>query len=210
MQVIGWTYHRECDFEAGKDYYERARAIHESNQERYGVMETTFELGQIAHSQGAAEVALARLGEALSLSQAMGLERWELIVQSRLGFVLIDAGRLPEAGDCLRRATRFFAESDDSDNLTACLIGLAALASALGDNTTAAMRLGMSRMFRTRWPEAIHPYDELVWERTAGPLKDALGEQAFAKAFERGHTASPTEAVAHAICATLNQGSGVC
>jgi predicted ATPase/DNA-binding SARP family transcriptional activator len=142
-------------------------------------------LGATARYQGAPERAAALLAESHSLSERIGFREglaWSL---EELGLLALDLGD-PAAADLLRRSLLIHRELQDRWRVTSVLEDLAALALARGGAGTAARLLAAAQAMRELIGTVIPPCESPRHEETLAGARAALGDDAFAAAWQQG------------------------
>src|SRR5262249_46728599 len=148
-------------------------------------------LGATARYQGAPGRAAALLAESHSLSERIGFREglaWSL---EQLGLPALDRGG-PAAPDLLRRSPLVDGELQDRWRATGVLENLAALALARGGAGTAARLLAAAQAMRELIGTVIPPCESPLHDETLAGVRAALGDDAFAAAWQQG-TLAPVE-----------------
>jgi predicted ATPase/DNA-binding SARP family transcriptional activator len=148
-------------------------------------------LGAVARYQRAPGRAAALLAESRSLSERIGFREglaWSLEQQ---GALALDRGD-PAAADLLRRSLLIHRELQDRWRVTSVLEDLAALALTGGSAATAARLLAAAQAMRELIGTVIPPCERARHDQTMGGARAALGDDAFAAAWQQG-TLAPVE-----------------
>ena len=148
-------------------------------------------LGAIARYQRAPGRAAALLAESHSLSERIGFREglaWSL---EQLGLLSLDRGD-PAAADLLRRSLLIHRELQDRWRVTSVLEDLAALALTRGGAGTAARLLAAAQALRELIGTVIPPCERARHDETLAAARAALGDDAFAAAWQQG-TLAPLE-----------------
>jgi predicted ATPase/DNA-binding SARP family transcriptional activator len=148
-------------------------------------------LGATARYQGAPERAAALLAESHSLSERIGFREglaWSL---EQLGLLALDRGD-QAAADLLRHSLLIHRELQDRWRVTSVLEDLAALALARGGAGTAARLLAAAQAMRELIGTVIPPCESPQHDETLAGARAALGDEAFAAAWQQG-TLAPVE-----------------
>src|SRR5262249_7812348 len=148
-------------------------------------------LGATARYQGAPGRAAALLAESHSLSERIGFREglaWSL---EQLGLPALDRGG-PAAPDLLRRSPLIHRALPDRWRATSVLENLAALALARGGAGTAARLLAAAQAMRELIGTVIPPCESPMHDETLAGARAALGDDAFAAAWQQG-TLAPAE-----------------
>ncbi|MFI5080856.1 MAG: tetratricopeptide repeat protein, partial [Streptosporangiales bacterium] len=148
-------------------------------------------LGAIARHLGTPERAAALLAESRSLSERIGFREglaWSLEQQGLLALDRDD----PAAADLLRRSLLIHRELQDRWRVTSVLEDLAALALTRGGAGTAARLLAAAQAMRELIGTVIPPCERARHDGTLAGARAALGDDAFAAAWQQG-TLAPLE-----------------
>jgi len=148
-------------------------------------------LGAIARYQEAPERAAALLAESRALAERIGFREglaWSLEQQ---GLLALDRGD-PAAEDLLRRSLLIHRELQDRWRVTSVLEDLAALTLTRGSAGTAARLLAAAQALRELIGTVIPPCESARHDETLAGARAALGDDAFAAAWQRG-TLAPLE-----------------
>jgi len=148
-------------------------------------------LGATARYQGAPGRAAELLAESRSLSERIGFREglaWSLEQQ---GVLALDLGD-PAAADLLRHSLLIHRELQDRWRATSVLEDLAALALRRGGAGTAARLLAAAQALRELIGTAIPPCESPLHDETLAGARAALGDDAFAAAWQQG-TVAPVE-----------------
>jgi predicted ATPase/DNA-binding SARP family transcriptional activator len=146
-------------------------------------------LGATARYQGAPGRAVALLAESRSLSERIGFREglaWSLEQQGALALGRGD----PAAADLLRRSLRIHRELQDRWRVTNVLEDFAALALSRGGAATAARLLAAAQALRALIGTVIPPCESPLHDETLAGVRAALGDDAFATAWQQGTLAA--------------------
>jgi tetratricopeptide (TPR) repeat protein len=120
------------------------------------------QLGMVAQGRGDVETAVDHFQQSLLIEQELGIERGVALRHRRIGDVLLDAGRDPQAGFHLRRASEMFATLSDVKAQARVEVGLARIDARTGEIDRAVWRLRTALdTFRTSG-SAIYQVDALL------------------------------------------------
>ncbi len=142
------------------------------------------------------ERAGAAYAESLSAARELGSRELEAFAVAGLGATKFHEGDLAGATSDYRTALRISRELGFPDRMAAACVGLASAAHAQGDSVEAARLLGAS--FGLRAETSAQPQELRDIDETRAALTAALGEEAFAAAFEEG-AAAPDGVVNRAL-----------
>ena len=138
-----------------------------------------------SRDQRAPEQAAALLAESRSLAERIGFREglaWSL---EQLGLLALDRGD-PAAADLLRRSLLIHRELQDRWRVTSVLEDLAALALIRGSAGTAVRLLAAAQALRELIGTVIPPCESARHDETLAGAQAALGDDAFAAAWQQG------------------------
>jgi predicted ATPase/DNA-binding XRE family transcriptional regulator len=194
LRELGFVAYELGDYERAVHLHEQSLALAREFATTFGIAWSLRALADAVREQGDLRRARTMLEESLALSRgeehAWGIAR----TLASLGSVECEAGEYA-------RASRLYTESLElgwrmGQNLTPlrCLEGLSRVAVAQGKMERAARLCGAAAALREDkgWP--LPPVKHAEHDRTVAAAREALGEEAFAAAWARGH-ALPLEGV---------------
>ena len=111
-----------------------------------------------------------------------------------LGAVAVEQRR-EDAGVLLRESLELSGRVDDVEDMAWCLIALAAVASDKGATVDAAAMLGFTTALLDRIGATMKPFEERLFERTRGRLRETLGDAEFEDALAAGARLRRADAV---------------
>ena len=150
-----------------------------------GIASSLLNLGAVARYQGALDRAAALLAESRSLSEGIGFREgiaWSL---EQLGLLAADRGD-PGAARLLRHSLEVHRELRDRWRTCSVLEDLAALALAHGNPGQAVRLLASAETMRGAIGTVIAPCEHTQHAGTVAAARAALGDDAFAAAWQQG------------------------
>ena len=195
LRELGFVAYEQGDYERAVRLHEQSLALAREFGTTFGIAWSLRALADAVGGQGDLRRATTLLEESLTLSR--GLKNAWGIVRSlaSLGSVACEAGE--EA-----RASRLYEESLElgwrvgfKHTILPCLEGLARVAAAQGSMERVARLYGAAAALREDigWP--LPPARRTEHDRTVAAARGALGEDAFAAAWARGHALPLQEAI---------------
>jgi hypothetical protein len=139
------------------------------------------------------------LEEGLALARETETKDVEASILPVLGDVFLTRGDSTRAGVLYREGLTLAARIGQNQAVADGLRRLAGLAGAAGQGTRAARLFGAADMLRTVMGTPIPPAEREGYDRDVDAARAALGEEAFAAAWEAGQALSPEEAIAEAL-----------
>jgi len=202
LRELGFVAYEQGDYERAVRLHEESLTLAREFATTFGIAWSLRALADAVRGQGDLRRARMLLEESLALSR--GKEHvWGIArTLASLGSVACEAGEYA-------RALRLYEESLElgrrmglKHTILLCLEGLARVAVAQGRMERAARLCGTTAALRKDMGWPLPPVKRDEHERTVAAAREALGEEAFAAAWVRGHTL-PLE---DAITDTLNNG----
>ena len=196
LRELGFVAYEQGDYDRAVSLHEQSLVLAREFGTTFGVAWSIRALADAVREQGDLKRARRLLEEGLVLSR--GKEHaWNIArTLASLGSVACEAGEYA-------RASRLYEESLElggrrmglSHTILLCLEGLARVAIAQGRIERAARLCGAAAALREDrgWP--LPPAKRAEHERTVAGIRGALGEEAFAAAWVRGHALPLEEAI---------------
>jgi predicted ATPase/DNA-binding XRE family transcriptional regulator len=202
LRELGFVAYEQGDYERAVRLHEESLTLAREFATTFGIAWSLRALADAVRGQGDLRRARMLLEESLALSRgkehAWGIAR----TLASLGSVACEAGEYA-------RALRLYEESLElgrrmglKHTILLCLEGLARVAVAQGRMERAARLCGTTAALREDMGWPLPPVKRAEHERTVAAAREALGEEAFAAAWVRGHTLPLEEAITD----TLNNG----
>ena len=195
LRELGFVAYEQGDYERAVRLHEESLTLAREFGTTFGIAWSLRALADAVRGQGDLRRARMLLEESLSLSRgkehAWGIAR----TLASLGSVACEAGEYA-------RALRLYEESLElgrrmglKHTILLCLEGLARVAVAQGRMERAARLCGTTAALREDMGWPLPPVKRDEHERTVAAAREALGEEAFAAAWVRGHTLPLEEAI---------------
>jgi predicted ATPase/class 3 adenylate cyclase len=196
---LGWVAQNRGDNAAARALYEQSIAIWRELGYTPGLMETLRSFGRVARRQGESATAQALFAEALAISQR--LDDKEGIAWSffSLGEVARDQADWERAAALFGQSLRVFSELPNRLGRAHCLAGLAAAAAVQARPDRAARLFGAAEALWEAVSSPRAPLDDATEGRQAAIVREALGEEACAAAWQAGRAMPMEQAVAYAL-----------
>ncbi len=176
--------------------HEESLALRRARGVERGAAQVLTTLAQVALHRRAVPGARAMLTEALATLRRLD-DRWgEAMALALLGHVELVAGDLARARSCLGEAAARYAALGNLLYLPWCLEGLAGVAVARDRAADAARLCGARQALLERLGPGLPPADPAGYAHTLAAARAALGDVAFAAAYEAGQVLPPDAAIA--------------
>jgi ATP/maltotriose-dependent transcriptional regulator MalT len=202
LRLLGFIALLAGDLPAARAYYEQGLEAARQVGDGWLVCLNLTLSARVALHQGDYGAAGSLAEEALGLSRALGAKGLAALVLHTLGDVARHAGDLRRAALRFREALALQkAIGQRRMMVSATLVGLASVAAAGGDpdgGRQAARLLGAVPSLLDALGDPMPPVTRPAYERVAAVLRAALGEDAFAAAWESGRALTLEQAVADA------------
>ena len=162
--------------------------------DKESVFSALFFLGTIAKDQGDDTQALALYHQSLALARETGTARNISLVDSRLGELAYRQGDVVHA-NALYRESLSLAQTFEAKAVVGwSLLGLARIARAQGHYERAAVLLGAAEA-RLNVTIDLNLVERTDYEREVAVMRTYLGQEAYAKAQEKGRSMTPEQAL---------------
>ncbi|MGI8689439.1 MAG: ATP-binding protein [Thermomicrobiales bacterium] len=199
LRILGLIAQEQGDYAGAAPLHEESLLLCKTLGDRQGIAFALANLGHIAGVQGDNLRATLLFEESLALSRALGDRRTTSRALSGFG----DIAR--QHGD-VTRAIALYKESLTLNRNVGHLLGVAEnierfalIAYDQGQPERAARLLGAANALRTIIGAPLPPADRDAYDRTITNARTALGEKAFASAWEAGRMFSMEQVVAEAL-----------
>jgi hypothetical protein len=156
-------------------------------------------LGGLVHRQGDRAAARSLLEESLALWREIGHRYLQCFPLMHLGHVACHEGNQEEATALLREALAISREVGEKRVIVECLERLAEVARTQRQADRASRLLGAAAALRATIGYPVAPYEQEEYAREIATLRAALGEPAFAAAWESGRALTWQEATGYAL-----------
>jgi tetratricopeptide (TPR) repeat protein len=199
LNHLGLTAVAQADLAAARAWLEESLAVRRAAGDQHGVCACLNNLGIIARYTGDSDEAIVLLGEAIALDIQWGFGPDVAFPLAQLGWAVLERGEPERAHALLAEALRTFLGVGNKLQATACLEGLAAVASAQRDFERAARLLGAAEAARQAIGAPLRPVDQPRHEALRALARTALGEHGCAVSWAAGRAMSLDDASAYAL-----------
>jgi predicted ATPase/DNA-binding XRE family transcriptional regulator len=166
--------------------YEKQIKLWEAARTRGLTPYAYIQLGEILFSRGQSDRARLLLRQAGDMLAEMGGTGWVGVSKATLGFFAISDGDLRDAAALFSEGLKLAIEAQASIAIPEILVGLAVLASELGQHEIAVQLLGAADAGREAVGVHLGPSTVRFYSQAKASSQSTLGETGFSRAYERG------------------------
>jgi predicted ATPase/class 3 adenylate cyclase len=188
------------DLAAAEGLYEQAAELARRRGNRLELAITLYNLGHLTRLQGDLPRAAGRLEEALAIFGELGDAMGEAAVLQGLVEMASESGEYERAFSFLRASTELLKEIRYVSGLLDSLATSAGLLAKLGEGESSARLWGAYHVLgKEIGREAAHPLEAAARDESVGAVREALGDEAFERAWAKGLSMTLDEAVTFAL-----------
>jgi predicted ATPase/DNA-binding XRE family transcriptional regulator len=199
LRELGFVAYEQGDYERAVRLHEESLTLAREFATTFGIAWSLRALADAVRGQGDLRRARMLLEESLALSRstknAWGIAR----TLASLGSVACEAGEYAQASRLYEESLELGRRMGLKHTILLCLEGLARVAVAQGRMERAARLCGTTAALREDMGWPLPPVRCAEHERTVAAAREALGEEAFAAAWVRGHALPLEEAIADTL-----------
>jgi len=187
------------DYARAIELYDASLSMRRARHDLSGIAESLANLGHIAYARGEYGAAESLLDESLTLRRGLGDTTGMGESLRLLAHVALARGECARAGDLHRESLSLCWQADDLWGMAACLLGLAEVSASLERFKDTIVFCGVAETIRYRIGAILAPGDHDRHQRLMTLACGALGDAAFAAAWERAHVCTLAAAVVQAL-----------
>jgi predicted ATPase/DNA-binding XRE family transcriptional regulator len=195
LRELGFVAYEQGDYERAVRLHEQSLALAREFGTTFGIAWSLRALADAVRGQGDLRRASMLLEEGLALSRdkehAWGIAR----TLASLGSVACEAGEYARASRLYEESLELGRRMGLKHTILLCLEGLARVAVAQGRMGRAARLCGAAAALREDMGWPLPPAKRAEHDRTVAAAREALGEEAYAAAWARGHELSLEEVI---------------
>lgn len=199
LNNLGVIAHDRGDYDAARALYEEYLALERGLKDRRGIALALDNLGLVTYRQGDYATARALFEECLAIRRELREEQDIAQPLNNLGLVAYHQGDYAAARAYFRECLELRRRSGREADIAECLEGFAGLITAEGQAWRAARLYGAAEALRESVGVPMPPYESEEYESNVAAIRLALGEEAFAREWEKGRTLSIEQALEHAL-----------
>ena len=156
-------------------------------------------LGVVAWGAGDLDLAISRWQEALAIQLEVGDTWGASICLGYLGLAACDQGQFAHAGALLHQSLSLRWATRTQEEIALGIANFATLAAACGQHERAARLFGAAETARETIRLKLHEPERTTYANAVGVVREHLGQEAFASAWEAGHALSTEDALTAAM-----------
>jgi predicted ATPase len=185
------------DYDRANRLYEQGLALSRNIGNKQGASNVFNSLGELARLRGNLQRAKAFCEEDLSLGRELGSEFSQANALHNLGHTTLGLGDSEGAMALFRGSIGIFQKLEHARGITLCLVGLAGVASSVGQAERAAKLLGVTKrtLEASNVPLPLGPADQVAYDRYLAATRAQLDPQVFASAWKAGQQMALSQAV---------------
>ena len=187
------------NLEKARSLIARRRAIYEKNADESGIMYTNTWLAFVNYYEGQVDKAESMVEDALQYRRTHSPE-WALILPlDLLVAIALDKGQLNRARSLLRERLRIMVNNAMVENAIFCFDEVAEWSLLTGHSRQAAFWLGCFDRAREWAKQPVEPVALPHYKRLLSSVRDALEEEAYTTAWQKGYAMSVEDALPLAL-----------
>lgn len=190
LHAVGKTAYELGDEARGVEVLEESLALARAAGERWSIAQSLWTLGEVAYARGDYERAAVLSAESLTLFRAVGDVSYIAIVTLREGYIARAQGDAYRAAALYREALDLACSLDEIRGTVESLEAMAILLGEQGNPDSAVRLLSAAARLRVRAAEPVRPSLKAAVEGAVSHMSTALGDTAFAAAWDAGQTVS--------------------
>jgi predicted ATPase/DNA-binding SARP family transcriptional activator len=187
------------EYEAARALHEESLAIQRELGNQQGIAASLSSLGNVARLRGEYEAARGFSEQSLAICRQLGDQRAIAILIGNLAKVACGQEDYVGARALRQESLTLFRQLGDQQGIAWSLEGAAAIAGAQNQPERGARLFGASEGLRGAIGSPLSPSERADCERHVAAARAALGEEAFAAAWEAGRAMSLDDAVTLAL-----------
>jgi predicted ATPase/Tfp pilus assembly protein PilF len=187
------------DYERAKMLLEESLTIRRALRDQRGIAFTLYDLGSVALMQGDYERAKVLFEESLAIRRVLFDQQGIAFTLNDLGNVALAQGDYERAEALYEESLAIFQELGSQWGIANALKKFAKLAGVKGQRERAARLLGAAEALREAIGAPMHLPERSDYEQIVTELRSALGDEAFAVAWEEGRAMTLEQAIAYAL-----------
>src|SRR5579884_857252 len=205
LHCIGYVAWRQGDYTTAQTLHEDSLAIRRELGDKSGIAVSLHCLGLVAKERGDYRLARALFEECLALFKELG-DRGDFAVSLNcLGMVALNTGDPAAARARCEESLAIRRELGDKQGIAESMESLASLAAAQGQMQRASRLWAAAQALREAIGSPLPPNEREKHDRNLAIVREALGESAFAIAWEQGQAMTIEQAMAY----TLSNGEAI-
>jgi predicted ATPase/class 3 adenylate cyclase/Tfp pilus assembly protein PilF len=198
LNNLGNVAYNQGDYASAQAYQQESLTIHREIGDRSGIATSLNNLGLVAYSQGESASACAYYEESLTIRREIGDRRGVASSLHNLGNVAYSQGDYASCRAYQEESLIIRREIGDRRGVASSLEAFANLAERESKSEQAAVLYGAAEALREQIGAPLTPTDREEYKREMAQARQALGEAAFAAAWDEGRAMTWEQAVEYA------------
>jgi predicted ATPase/transcriptional regulator with XRE-family HTH domain/Tfp pilus assembly protein PilF len=187
------------DYSSARLYNERSLKLFQEAGNKAGIEMSLNRLGDLARCGNEYEEAARLYSEAMEVYRETGDKDEIASLLHNLGYVAKQRGDTHEALALFREALSMQVELDNRAGIAECLSGIAGIFAIHGDEERAGRLFGTAETLREAAGVVLWPANQIEYERSLACLRQSIGEDELAAAWEQGRLLLVARAVGVAM-----------
>jgi predicted ATPase/class 3 adenylate cyclase/tetratricopeptide (TPR) repeat protein len=199
LNNLGGVTFQQGDYVLARSLYEESLGIARQLGDKWSIAYSLDNLGEVAFHQGSYTAARSLHEESLGIRRELGDKRGIAITLNNLGGVALQQGEYASARSLYQESLGIHREVGDKRGAAYSLEAFAYLAVKADTEQRAARLWAAAAALREAIGSPLPPNDREEQESKIAMAKEALGEAAFAAAWEEGRAMTWEQAAAYAL-----------
>jgi predicted ATPase/class 3 adenylate cyclase len=192
LDLLGRIAWYQEQYPQARQFFEESQSLWREIETRGGIAGTLRDQGRVCRSQGDWSAAGRFFEQSLAIAQEAAIDEDVAYAACNLATVSLTSGDPERALALATQSLATMQQRNNGDGVAYALETLASIASSGGDFLRAAHLYAAAAALREKWRTPLPPPERPLLVRQLDALKDALGEEAFSRAWAEGQ-AMPLE-----------------
>jgi predicted ATPase len=187
------------EYDNARTLYEQSLSLHRKVGNDLEVAATLNNLGVVGRLQQNWEESIAELSESVRLFREIGDQQGIARGELNLGMAFLGAGDATKAAELCRESLILWRELGGKWDIIDCFEDLGSIAASREDSAGAARMYGAADALRENVGATPSPYEQVLLDEYLSKARATLGDEAFERAWNEGHSMSLDEAIDYAL-----------
>ena len=199
LNNLGFVALNQGDYAEARALQEESLTLYRQLGDQQGIAGLLGNLGLVAQWQGDYAAARALQEESLAISRRLGNQHGIADALHNLGFVALNQGNYAEARALHGESLALFRQLGNQQGIAYSLEGMAGVAQRQSQPSRTARLGGAAAALRESIGCPLSPAEQEEMDKQIAAGRTALGEEAFAAAWDAGRAMTPEQAVEYAL-----------